>query len=162
MINAPGEMVARAWARLLRTHQRAMSGVQAALKTANMPPLAWYDVMLELERAGACGLRPFELEKATLLPQYGLSRLLERIEEAGYITREPCDEDRRGQRVLLTKAGRERRRGMWPIYAAAIGDAVGAHLTEEEAGALADLLGKLIEAPGRPLRARSGMASAAG
>ena len=43
------------------------------------PPLAWYDALLEIEKAGPDGLRPFELRKLLLLPQYGTSRLLDRM-----------------------------------------------------------------------------------
>ena len=63
-----------------------MSRVESALKAAGLPPLAWYEVLVELDRAGACGVRPFALEEALQLPQYGLSRLLARMEEAGLVT----------------------------------------------------------------------------
>lgn len=143
MENAPSETVIRAWARLVRAQRVALSKVEAALKQAGLPQLSWYDVLLELERAGGNGMRPFELERRLLLPQYGLSRLLERIERAGYIERGPCDEDGRGQVVAITAAGVAVRRRMWPVYAAAIEDAVGANLAAREAKQLADLLGKL-------------------
>jgi len=143
MKKEPSETVVRTWARLVRAQQVAMSKVQTALKKAHLPPLTWYDVVLELERAGGA-LRPFELEREMLLPQYGLSRLLERIAEAGYVRRQPCDDDGRGLLVEVTRDGRELRRRMWPVYASAINDAVAAHLTESEAATLGDLLGKLV------------------
>lgn len=141
----PNDAVIRAWARLIRAQRVALSEVEAALKRQELPPLAWYDALLELERAGEAGMRPFALERELLLPQYGLSRLLERIERAGYVERRPCDEDGRGQVVVITAAGIAMRRRMWPVYAAAVQEAVGDHLTNREARQLADLLGKLIE-----------------
>jgi DNA-binding MarR family transcriptional regulator len=147
MENEPSQTVVRAWARLMRAQHAALEQIQASLKASGLPPLDWYDVLLELERAGGKGLRPFELERAMLLPQYGLSRLLDRIEAAGYIERRPCDDDGRGQIVALTKAGRERRRSTWPIYASAIQKAIATRLSEAEAAALDDLLGKLIGSP---------------
>lgn len=141
----PNDAVIRAWARLIRAQRVALSEVEAALKRQELPPLAWYDALLELERAGEAGMRPFALERELLLPQYGLSRLLERIEQAGYVERRPCDEDGRGQVVVITAAGIAMRRRMWPVYAAAVQEAVGDHLTNREARQLADLLGKLIE-----------------
>src|ERR687895_1017304 len=95
-----------AWTRLVRAHQAAMSRVESALKAAGLPPLNWYEVLVELERAGGCGLRPFTLEEALLMPQYGLSRLLARMEAADLIVRGSCPEDGRGQMVGLTDAGR--------------------------------------------------------
>ena len=119
----------------------------SALKAAGLPPLAWYDVLLELERAAGCGLRPFELEERLRLPQYGLSRLIARLEEAGLVERHSCTTDRRGQFVAATEAGRAMRRRMAPVYAAAVQQAVGARLPAAEADRLADLLGRLIAPP---------------
>lgn len=136
--------VVLAWARLLRAHKRALSIVEGDLKSAGLPPLDWYDVLLELDRVGNGGLRPFELERELLLPQYGLSRLLDRIEKAGYLERRPCEQDGRGQILIITKTGRDIRRRMWPVYSKAITSAIGMHLTEADATRLARLLGKLL------------------
>src|SRR6266566_841845 len=75
----PSDAVIRAWTRLIRAQQAALSAVEADLKTAGFPPLAWYDVLLELSRAEGEGLRPFALEQELLLAQYNLSRLLDRL-----------------------------------------------------------------------------------
>lgn len=133
-----------AWIRLLRAHKAALGGVEEALKSAGLPPLEWYDVLLELDRGEA--LRPRDLQERLLLAQYNLSRLLDRMVIAGLVTREPCPQDGRGNLVALTPAGRAKRAEMWPIYAAAIDTAVGARLSQEEAAMLADLLGRLIAA----------------
>jgi DNA-binding MarR family transcriptional regulator len=143
MSEKPAEAVIRAWARLTRAQQRAQGEIEAALKAAGLPALAWYDVLLETERAGKDGLRPFELERAMLLAQYNLSRLVERMAVAGLVERRPCDDDGRGHRVAVTDAGRVMRRRMWPVYAQAIERAVGNHLTAREAKTLGDLLGRL-------------------
>jgi DNA-binding MarR family transcriptional regulator len=140
----PKEAVVTAWVRLIRAQNTALSTVETALKCRGLPQLSWYDALLELDRVGDKGMRPFELERALLLPQYGLSRLLERIERAGYIERRRCDEDGRGQVVAITAEGLAMRKRMWPILAAAIEEAVGARLTDREAEQLGDLLGKLI------------------
>ena len=143
MTEEPCESAVRAWARLLRAHQAALGRVEGALKEADLPPLGWYDVLLELERTGDCGMRPFELEDRLLLPQYGLSRLLARLEEAGLIARSACPSDGRGQMIAITGAGRAMRARMWPVYAAALQEAVGTRLSPDEAGQLSALLGKL-------------------
>ena len=147
MKNEPSKAAVRAWIRLLRAHTQALGGVERALKDAGFPPLSWYDVLLELERGGEAGLRPFALERALLLPQYGLSRLLDRMQGEGLIERRACPSDGRGSTVHVTRQGRDLRRRMWPTYAAAISNAVGARLTEAEAASLEALLGKLLEPP---------------
>jgi DNA-binding MarR family transcriptional regulator len=147
MSTEPSPIVVRAWARLARAQQTGLSQIEASLKQAGFPPLAWYDALLELDRAGEAGLRPYELEREMLLPQYSLSRLLDRIEAAGHIARHPCTEDGRGHRVTITPAGQELRRRMWPVYAAAIQTRIGMRLSQQEATILVDLLGKLINPP---------------
>lgn len=79
-----------------------------------------------------------------LLAQYNLSRLTDRLEAAGYIARQKCDDDGRGQVLMITTRGQEIRRKIWPIYARAIRQAVGIRLTGNEAKTLAGLLGKLL------------------
>jgi DNA-binding MarR family transcriptional regulator len=153
MKKEPSEAAVRAWARLLRAQHAALSRVERAFKDAGLPALSWYDVLLELERAGREGqgkegLRPYELERHLLLPQYSLSRLLDRIEAAGYLERRTCEEDGRGQQVVITRAGRELHRRMWPVYAGALNEAVTDRLSERDAATLGRLLGKLIPEPG--------------
>ena len=134
----PPDPAVLAWARLVRAHAAAMGRVQAALKNAGLPPLEWYDVLLELEREGP--LRPRDLQAKLLLAQYNLSRLLDRIVEAGFVERLPCEDDGRGHVVKVTEEGRALRRRMWPVYAAAIEEAVGAKLSRDDAARLAGLL----------------------
>ena len=85
--------------------RQALAAIEQALSAAKLPALAWYDVLLELERAGG-SLRPFELERAMLLAQYNLSRLIERLEKAGYVERRTCANDRRGQVIAIIPAGK--------------------------------------------------------
>lgn len=59
------------------------------------------------------------------------------------VERRPCEEDGRGHIVVITEAGRDLRRRIWPVYAGAIIDAVGAQLSQADAVTLADLLRRL-------------------
>jgi len=147
MTHEPCESAVRAWARLMRAHQAALAHVEGALKAADLPPLAWYDVLAALEAAGTCGLRPFTLERELMLPQYGLSRLLARMAEAGLVERGNCPADGRGLLVVATDAGREMRRKMGDVYGPALQEAVGRRLSSEESEGLAALLGRLIDPP---------------
>jgi DNA-binding MarR family transcriptional regulator len=133
-----------AWARLVRAQGAVMSSVENALKSAGMPPLSWYDALLEIERVGEDGIRPFELEKQLLLPQYGLSRLLSRLEDAGYVDRRPTGDDGRGHRVAITAEGRKIRRAMWPVYAGAVDKSFARHLSGEEVQKLAEILTRIV------------------
>ena len=144
MTSVPSDAVIHAWTRLVKAGRVVLGAVEAELKAAGFPPLGWYDVLLELSREKVDGLRPFVLEERLLLAQYNLSRVLDRLAEAGYVERLPHPDDRRGQIVRITARGRDLTKRMWPIYRAAIARHVGAKLAEGEARELASLLDQLI------------------
>ena len=139
----PSAEAVAAWARLVRVHQELLTAVEQELKQAGFPPLAWYDALLELARAPNGELRPLELEKQMLLPQYSTSRLVDRLVAAGLVERRECPVDGRGQMVAITPAGRALQKRMWDAYASAIERHVGTKLSNKEAAGLCDLLGKL-------------------
>ena len=87
MVPKPDDSLVAAWVELSRAQRRASAMVEARLKEAGLPPLAWYDALWELDRAPESGLRPFELEQAMLFEQSNLSRLAERLVKAGLIER---------------------------------------------------------------------------
>jgi len=139
----PSPEAAAAWARLLRVQQALLASVEAELKGAGLPPLAWYDALLELSRSPAGRLRPTELEKSMLLPQYSTSRLIDRLVKAGLAAREACPVDGRGQVIAITPAGRALQAKMWETYGASIAHHIGSKLSADEATRLRELLGKL-------------------
>ena len=143
-MTAPSTSVTAAWTNLLRARDTALRAVEKALKAADLPPLAWYDVLLELERAGTDGLRPFQLQAALLLPQYRLSRLVERIAKAGLLTRRGLEADGRGRVLRVTTSGAALRRRMWAVYGPAINQVVGERLSDTEAAILSRLLKRLM------------------
>jgi DNA-binding MarR family transcriptional regulator len=143
MSRSPSDAAIQAWIRLNRARDHVLDAVERDLKTGGCPPLAWYDVLLELTRVPEGRLRPFEIEKRTLLAQYNLSRLIDRLEQEGLIAREPCADDARGQWVVITEKGRATQARTWKVYARAIQQHVGEKLDDKAANALADLLGRL-------------------
>jgi DNA-binding MarR family transcriptional regulator len=132
-----------AWARLVRVQQGVLAAVEQDLKKAGFPPLAWYDALLELSHTSNGMLRPVELEKHMMLPQYSTSRLVDKLAEAGLAERKTCPVDGRGQYVVITSAGRTMQKKMWDTYAAAIERHVGSKLSNKDAASLCDLLGRL-------------------
>ena len=121
-----------------------MRRIEAELKGAGFPPLAWYDVLLSLKKAD--GRRtPREIEQEVLFEQYNLSRLLDRMEAEGLVRRIPYPGDRRRQLVEITGEGRALQRRMWSVYGPAISRHMGCKLAEGEAERLAGLLQKLTD-----------------
>src|SRR5215475_12477832 len=136
----PSDAVVEAWIALMRAQQVTLLKIERAFREAKLPPHAWYDALWELDRAGPAGLRPFEIEQRMLIAQSNISRLIDRLEEQGHVERQPCKEDLRGQKIVITAAGRDLRKRMWPVYARAIREAIGQRVSEREAATLANLL----------------------
>jgi DNA-binding MarR family transcriptional regulator len=133
----------KAWSTLLGAHALTLRGVETHLKKAGLPPLAWYDVLWELERAGG-ELRIGELAERLVVEPYNATRLLDRLAAGNLVRRQRAKEDRRGARAVITEKGRVLRRRMWPEYERAVLDLFVAPLSETEAKGLVRALTKVI------------------
>jgi DNA-binding MarR family transcriptional regulator len=88
-------------------------------------------------------LRQSGVQDRTKLAQYNVCRLIDRLEREGLVERHQCQLDGRNSVLVITAKGRALRRAVWPVYAAAIEEHFGAHLSQPEAEQLVKLLGKL-------------------
>lgn len=103
-------------------------------------PLTWFDVLNRLDDAGTAGLRMQELEEVALFTRGGLTRLVDRIEAAGLVRREPVPGDRRGVRVVLTDDGRRRNAAALVRHRELIEREFGRRLTPDQHRAITDAL----------------------
>src|SRR5215813_4990601 len=106
-----------AWRAFLKAHARLVDLIDHDLVAAKRLPLSSYDVLIELYEAPERRLRMHELAERVVLSRSGLTRLVDRLEAEGYLTRDPCKTDRRGAYAVLTEQGREALRHAWPVYA---------------------------------------------
>jgi DNA-binding MarR family transcriptional regulator len=143
MKHKPSTEAAAAWIRLIRIKSRVLDAVERDLKKVGFPPLAWYDALLELSRAPSGEMRPVELERQMLIPQYSTSRLIDGLVDEGLAARRECKIDRRGQLVEITETGRELQKKMWNAYSAAIEKHLGSKLSDADAVKLCSLLDRL-------------------
>jgi len=137
---------AHAWAVLLTAHARLVERIEAALAAAQLPPLGWYDVLWALESAAGRQLRMHELAEHVVLSRSNLTRLADRLQDAGLIERTAAAEDRRGAYCVITAAGRVLRRRMWPVYQDAVERYFGAHISEKEATQVGEILARIARA----------------
>lgn len=136
-----------AFGMLLEAHAAVVTPVNRDLERATGLPVTWFEVLLRLARSEGHRLRMAELARQVGLSTSGLTRLVDRIEAAGYVQREACPEDRRGANAVLTAEG-----------AAELRDAVPSHLESLEehlAAPLGDQI-ELFESLLRDLRDRNG------
>lgn len=137
---------AHAWAVLLTAHARLIERIEADLAAAGLPPLGWYDVLWALESADGRQLRMHELAEHVVLSRSNLTRLADRLQDAGLIERVAAAEDRRGAYCVITTSGRALRKRMWPVYQAAVERHFGAHVSDKEAGQLGEILARVARA----------------
>jgi DNA-binding MarR family transcriptional regulator len=146
---------AHAWAVLLTAHATLVAQIEAALAAAKLPPLTWYDALWELEKSGGGKLRMNELAQRVVLSKSNLSRLADRLEDAGLVERRDCAADGRGWDLVLTPAGRAMRRKMWPVYEAEIERGFARHISADEARTMGDALERALRAARDPRTASS-------
>lgn len=68
-------------------------------------PHAYYEVLVHLSEAPGRRLRMSELAERTVSSRSRLSHAVARLEERGWVRREPCPSDGRGQLAVLTDEG---------------------------------------------------------
>ena len=68
-------------------------------------PHGYYEIFVRLSEAPDRSMRMSELATATRSSRSRLSHAVARLEEAGWVERESCETDRRGQIAHLTEAG---------------------------------------------------------
>ena len=135
-----------AWRNFLTAHARLIDVIDHELVAAQRVPLHWYDVLIELMEAPDNRLRLHELAQKVVLSRSGLTRLLDKLENAGLLYRQAAASDRRGAFAVLTEAGKETVRHAWPVYAQGIARYFAAHMNEEEARIVRDVLSRVMKA----------------
>jgi len=133
----------RAWRALVETHAELFGRLADELRDEAGLHVTWYDVLLHLAEVEGERMRMRELAEAVLLSKSGLTTLVDRMEEAGLVRREVPPEDRRSIDVVLTTAGRRRFRQARAIHRAGIERHFCAHIDDDEATSLIEILGRL-------------------
>jgi DNA-binding MarR family transcriptional regulator len=129
-----------AWRGVLFASARVLRIAELDLSEREGFPLTWLDVLAQLYDAPGNGLRMQELEERSLFTRSGLTRLVDRIEAAGLVQREPVPGDRRGVRVALTPEGRRRHNEAFLDHLKLIEREFGRRLTPDQQKAVADAL----------------------
>jgi DNA-binding MarR family transcriptional regulator len=125
-----------AWRAVLNSHASVVARVEDALADVDLPPLAWYDVLWALRRAPSRRIRMAELAGSLTLSRGGLTKLADRLEAADLLRREPAEDDGRGLYAVLTEAGNDMLRRMWPVYARVLRETFVEAITADEAAVI--------------------------
>jgi DNA-binding MarR family transcriptional regulator len=91
---------------MLRAHAELVRELDAELAREHDMPLSSYEVLLFLNDSPEGRMRMSELADSALLSRSGLTRLVDRLERQGLLTRERCESDARGWFAEITPEGR--------------------------------------------------------
>jgi DNA-binding MarR family transcriptional regulator len=127
-----------AWRGFLRVQAHLLRRLDAELEAAHGMPLTHYEVLLYLHNAPEKRMRMSDLAGSVLLSQSGVTRLVDRLERAGLVEREPCAADRRVLYARLTEEGSARLEEARPTHLAGVRAGFLDHFSERELARLAD------------------------
>jgi DNA-binding MarR family transcriptional regulator len=130
------------WLLFLQVHARIVQRLASEMEASEDLPLSWFDVLIQLRHAPDGQLRMKDLSTKLMLTRSGLTRRIDRMEEAGMIRRTDSLDDGRGVVVAITAHGRARLAHVAPAHLERIRTYFRQFLTEQEL----DGLGSACEA----------------
>lgn len=132
----------RAWTRLLRAYASTTRLLSAELQESHGLTLNDYEALLVLSRAEDGRLKRVELARSLMLTPSGITRLLQGLEDAGFVERASCATDLRIAYAQLTDAGREKLESASAGHLASIQALFEEHLEQDDIAAIAEILAK--------------------
>jgi DNA-binding MarR family transcriptional regulator len=113
------------WHTLLEQHARVTCALERALGEHGLG-VSEFEVLDELARQPELECRMQALSEVVHLSQSALSRVVGRLEDQGLVTRNMCQQDRRGIFAHLTDEGRARYEAALPTQRAVLAENLGA------------------------------------
>lgn len=95
----------RAWRAYLESSKILFDALDRQLQREADMPHAYFEILVRLSETEGWALRMSELAAQTGSSRSRLSHAVARLEERGWVAREDCLTDRRGQIAKLTEAG---------------------------------------------------------
>jgi DNA-binding MarR family transcriptional regulator len=134
-----------AWRSFLRAHARLVRVLETELVAEHPITLGGYDVLVQLAEAPERRLRMAELAEAVLLSRSGVTRLVDRLEDAGLVSRERFDGDGRGIVAVLTTAGVDTLRAAARTHLAGVTRHFVDHLDADELDSFGEMCSRLAD-----------------
>jgi DNA-binding MarR family transcriptional regulator len=133
----------RAWTRFLRAHAALTRQLSTRLETQHGLTLSDFDVLAQLYIAPDQALRRVDLARQVLLTASGITRLLDGLERAGWVSKRRCETDARVTYAVLTDEGVRKFEAAQASHIADVNELFGSRLSPEDRGQLGELLAKL-------------------
>jgi DNA-binding MarR family transcriptional regulator len=128
---------------LFETNARMSREIGAELEARCQLPFAWFDVLLQLRHNEDGRLKMSQMADAIVHSTGGTTRLVDRLEEAGYVRREHCAADRRAIYVAITDEGGAKLDVALLVHLRYLEENLATRLNDTERSVLTGLLTKL-------------------
>ena len=132
-----------AWRGMLEAHARVTRALDAQMRAEHGLPVSSYEVLMFLADAPDHRLRMSEIADRVLLSRSGLTRLVDRLEQLGFVSRCGVETDGRGAYAQLTDAGLDEARAARRTHLAGVRQFFLDHLTDDDQQALAAVWARL-------------------
>jgi DNA-binding MarR family transcriptional regulator len=149
-LSSPSPERLRAWRLYFESALALLDVLDSELEREAGIPLRWYDVLVQLEESPE-GIPMNALAERILYSKSGFTRVVDRLEEAGLVSRVRPQQDRRSILVVLTKKGSDTMENARRYHRDGIERHFSQHLSEHEIKTLTRALEK-ISTHARPLR----------
>jgi DNA-binding MarR family transcriptional regulator len=126
-----------AWYQTLRAYTALLEIMDAELQADCGVPLAWYDVLIEINNAPDQTIRMRDLADKVLLSRSWLTRRIAQLESAGLVERRSASGDGRGVVAAMTTSGRKAFVAMERSHAQSIQRHFSDHIDDHEATVIA-------------------------
>lgn len=113
-------------------------------RDAGMPHI-YYGLLVQLSQAPKRRLRMTELAKGAKITRSRLSHAVARLEKNGWVVRQDCPSDKRGQFAHLTDEGYEVLKRTAPGHVAAVRQAMFDRLSPEQVAQLGEIMKVMAE-----------------
>ena len=133
-----------AWRGLLQAHARITRALDTELRAEHGLPVSSYEVLMFLADAPGHRLRMAEIADMVLLSRSGLTRLVDRLEAAGLVTRCAAEDDGRGAYAELTADGLAKLRAARQTHLDGVRRHFLSALTADEQAELAGIWARLV------------------
>ena len=131
---------------IVRSHRRLTDCLGRELEEAVGIPLVFFDVLIHVGAATEGWLTMSKLSSDVALTTGGVTRLVDRMADAGLVERQHCPNDRRSVHVVLTPEGRATLERAVAAHVEGIDRHLMAPLDAADRTALAVALGKVLDA----------------
>ena len=129
---------------IVRTHRRLTDTLGRELEESTGIPLVFFDVLIHVAAAPDGFLTMSRLSTDVSLTTGGVTRLVDRMVDAGLVAREHCPSDRRSIHVVLTPEGQAVLGRAVAAHIEGIDRHLMAHLDNDERAALSAALMKIL------------------